>query len=275
MSPRSRFSEAGISLGGSWSPAVRALIISNLVIYVLSAIIHPVGGFISTWFELSPSAVNHGQIWRLASYMFLHGGIFHVVFNMLMLWMFGSAIEFAWGTGAFLRYYFTCGIGAGIVHWLINIHSMVSLIGASGAIFGVLLAYGMMFPDTIIYLYFFFPVRAKYMVMILGGIEFLSLFTSLSDGISHLAHVAGLFVGFIYLRGADRASWSWQRLTGRFRQRRRARIVDIRERRRGRNTEEIDAILDKISAEGLESLTPVERRRLREAGNDPTRDRKD
>ena len=116
------------------------------------------------------------------TYMFLHGGTFHILFNMLSLWMFGTDLELSWGSRFFARYYAVTGIGAGIVTVLVSLlpfgaaTSMYhgSTVGASGAIFGLLLAYGLYFPDRRIYLYFLFPIPAKYFVMIFGGVALLS-----------------------------------------------------------------------------------------------------
>jgi membrane associated rhomboid family serine protease len=128
---------------------------------------------------------------------------------MLGLWMFGSALEQEWGTRQFTKYFFICGIGAGIVSVLLDPNSIVPTIGASGAVYGVLLAFGMLFPNRIIIL-IVFPIPAKYLVMIVGGIAFFSSLSSASSGtgVAHIAHLAGMAVGFVYLqiRGKHRRS---------------------------------------------------------------------
>src|SRR5690606_12189968 len=113
-------------------------------------------------------------LWQLATYMFLHGGFMHILFNMFALWMFGGELERTWGTRPFVRFYLVCGIGAGITTVLATPGSVIPTIGASGAVYGILLAYGILFPDRIIYLYMILPIKAKYFVMIIGAITFLS-----------------------------------------------------------------------------------------------------
>ena len=145
-----------------------------------------------------------GAFWQLFTYLFLHSltSITHILFNMLMLWMFGAPIEETWGTRRFLQYYFVCGIGAGICVVLINLafgnpHQRV--LGASGAIYGLLLAFGMLFPNQTVLMSFLFPIKAKYMVMIFGAIAFMSSFQSGST-VSNLAHLGGMLFGFVYMK---------------------------------------------------------------------------
>jgi membrane associated rhomboid family serine protease len=153
-------------------------------------------------FGLVPSAVlYHGHLWQLVTYIFLHdtGTPFHILFNMLGLWMFGSDLEQLWGTKQFMRFFFICGIGGGILLTLLS-RSDVPTIGASGGVYGVLLAFGVLFPDRIIY-YIIFPIRAKYFVMIMGGLAFYASITSSNSGIANVAHLGGMVCGYIYLRG--------------------------------------------------------------------------
>ena len=146
-------------------------------------------------------------IYQLFTYLFLHSpfGFGHILFNMLALWMFGSDLERAWGTKRFLQYYFLCGIGAGICVVIGNaIYGTLDTrtIGASGAIYGVLLAFGLLFPDTIVLFSFLFPIKAKYFVMIIGAIAFLSSFGARGSGggVSHVAHLGGMLFGYLYLK---------------------------------------------------------------------------
>jgi membrane associated rhomboid family serine protease len=136
--------------------------------------------------------------------MFLHGGTFHILFNMLSLWMFGTDLELSWGSRFFARYYAVTGIGAGLVTVLVSLlpfqeaTSMYygSTVGASGAIFGLLLAYGLYFPERRIYLYFLFPIPAKYFVMIFGGVALLSSVSGGGGNLAHFTHLGGLVVGY-------------------------------------------------------------------------------
>lgn len=158
---------------------------------------------------LMPEAVI-GQlwVWQLCTYMFLHGGLLHILFNMLALWMFGAELERVWGTRYFLKFYFVTGIGAAALTVLFSLlpfafaqqlrYSIV--IGASGAIYGLLLAYALYFPDRPIYLYMIVPIPAKYFVMILGGIAFYYSLDG-AGGVANATHLGGLVVGYLYLKG--------------------------------------------------------------------------
>jgi membrane associated rhomboid family serine protease len=189
---------------GGLTPAIKYLIIANVVAF-LATLVMPV---LRLHFGLSPSSV-YGQftIYQLVTYMFLHGDVGHILFNMLALWMFGTDLERRWGTRFFTKYYFVTGIGAGVVTVLWALaglpfadrlaYSLV--IGASGAIYGVLLAYGMYFPHRVILLFLLFPVPAKYAVMIFGAIAFIFSFGAGGGGVAHTAHLGGLVVGYVYL----------------------------------------------------------------------------
>jgi membrane associated rhomboid family serine protease len=134
--------------------------------------------------------------------MFLHAGVWHLVFNMLTLWMFGTPLERDWGTRRFLKYYFICGIGAGVCDVLLNAltgHWNTSTIGASGAIYGLLLAFGVCYPDQTVLMGFLFPIKAKYMVMIYAAIELLLTFGP-NSGVSTVAHLGGMLFGYLYLK---------------------------------------------------------------------------
>jgi membrane associated rhomboid family serine protease len=136
--------------------------------------------------------------------MFLHGGFFHILFNLLALWMFGGELENLWGSRRFLFYFFFCGIGAGIITVLCTViltpqYQFIPVIGASGAIYGILLAFGWLFPNRLIYVYFLFPIPAKYFVIIFGLIEFFSSIGGAGGGVSHLTHLGGLLFGILYM----------------------------------------------------------------------------
>ena len=189
----------------SFPTGVKWLIISNVAVYLIYFFGsylrgEPIFGSL----ELVPAQVVHGAVWQLATYLFLHdlGSIWHILFNMLTLWMFGAPIEETWGTRRFVTYYFVCGIGAGICVVLVNLafgNPYQRVIGASGAIYGLLLAFGMLFPNQTVLMSFLFPIKAKYMVMIFGAIAFLSSFQTGST-VSNLAHLGGMIFGFIYMK---------------------------------------------------------------------------
>ncbi len=138
-------------------------------------------------------------LWQLFTYLFLHGGITHLLFNLLALWMFGGALENDWGSKKFLFYFFFCGIGAGLCTVLFSPNQMIPVIGASGAIYGILLAFGWLYPNRPIFLYFLFPIPAKYMVILFGVIELFASMEGTGGGIAHLTHLGGLVFGLIYM----------------------------------------------------------------------------
>jgi len=203
MSSRYRSGYGGFRLGGGWTPAVKMLVIACTVGFVLGIFDQLSGGpAVLAKFALIPAAVTQQYyLWQLVTYMFLHGGFFHILFNMFGLYMFGSELEATWGTRQFTKFYFLCGIGAAIASVIVSPHSPVPIIGASGAIFGLLMAYGVLFPDRLIYLYMIIPVKAKWFVVIFGTITFLSALSVNNTGVAYVAHLGGMIVGFLYLKG--------------------------------------------------------------------------
>jgi membrane associated rhomboid family serine protease len=202
--------------------------------------------------------------------MFLHGGFFHILFNMFALWMFGCEIERVWGTKEFLRYYFITGVGAGFFTFFLSFNSHIPTIGASGAIFGILVAFAMMFPDRPIYLYFLFPIKAKYLVIFFVVIEFLASFRHTSDGIGHFAHLGGIVIGYVYIKSDWRFSSLFRssRYLGYLRDlrnRRRMKVINKQREREQQLLERVDQILDKINQIGFDNLTKEEKKTLEEA----------
>jgi len=199
-------SGASLAFGpGGITPAVKILIITNVVAFVLNLI---VGNDMTVRLGFSPQAVlEQLALWQPFTYMFLHStsGVGHILFNMLALWMFGTELERTWGTRFFAKYYVITGVGAAMVSmllafWIDDIYYNVT-VGASGAIYGLLLAYGMYFPNRPIMLYFIFPIPARIFVMIVGAIAFLSSLGGPGGGVAHSAHLGGLLVGYLYLKG--------------------------------------------------------------------------
>lgn len=188
--------------GGPATWAVKKIIIVNVVVYVLQVLIR--SSFLELNFGLIPVYVTQKfMIWQFVTYMFLHGGPFHILLNMLMLYMFGNELERLWGTRRFVKYYFITGIGAGVCSWIVGINAVSVIIGASGAIYGLLLAYGVTYPNRIVYLSFLFPIKVKWMVIIMGAIAFLSTIGGENSGVAHVAHLGGMVVGFVYLKGKN------------------------------------------------------------------------
>jgi len=185
-------------------PGVKWLLIANVAVFVVDY-------FALALFRADPfrpfglvprQVLSSGYLWQLASYMFLHGGFWHILVNMLTLWMFGLDLERDWGTRRFLEYYFLCGVGAGLC--VIGASTLFGgmgsrTIGASGAIYGVLLGFGLLYPDRVVLFSFLFPIKAKYFVMIMGAIAFMSSFSA-GSGVSHIAHLGGMIFGYLYLK---------------------------------------------------------------------------
>jgi membrane associated rhomboid family serine protease len=175
------------------TPGVKNLLFANIAIFLLQILSnHAFDPYFYLWPQF---VIKKLYLWQIVSYMFLHGGMFHLLFNMFALWMFGTELERTWGTKEFLKYYFLTGIGAGI---FIIIFTSSPTLGASGAIYGILAASALFFPDRQVYIYFLFPIKMKYLALFLGLMEFLSLASN--DGIAHTAHLGGMVIGFFYLR---------------------------------------------------------------------------
>lgn len=184
---------------------IKILIYINVGLYILSLILLSLGINLSTLLGVVPYLVlEKYYAWQFLTYMFMHGSIFHLLFNMLMLWMLGTELYLVWGNRFFLKYYFICGIGAGLavvfLSFLNSSSYTIPTIGSSGAIFGLLLAYGIIFKNRVLYVFGLIPVKASKLVMIMGAIELISLFSQENSSISHLAHLGGLLTGFLYLR---------------------------------------------------------------------------
>lgn len=181
-------------------PGLKWLLISNVAVFLIQWF---TGNAFTRPFALVPAdLIAHFAVWELVTYMFLHGGISHILWNMFALWMFGSMLEQAWGTRRFLQLYFFSGIGAGVCVALLAFvfgGAGVATIGASGAIFGVMLACAVMWPDQIILFNFLFPIKMKYMVMIIGAIAFLGAWNP-NSGVSNIGHLGGMLFGYIFFK---------------------------------------------------------------------------
>jgi membrane associated rhomboid family serine protease len=190
---------------GPLSMALKALIGANVAVFLAQSL-RP---GLTELLGLQPQLVTHGWVWQLATYMFVHGGLFHILFNMLALWMFGTELERVWGTRYFVKFYFVTGVGAGILtvmlSWLPFEFTrplyFSNVIGASGAIYGILLAYALYFPERQIIL-IIFPVPAKYAVTIIGAIAFYSSFSDSGRGVANATHLGGLLVAYVFLKGS-------------------------------------------------------------------------
>ena len=204
--------------GRDVTPAVKFLLIVNTAVFFLQLFLP--NQFLD-FFGLVPALVwDDFYLWQLFTYQFLHGGLLHLLFNMLALWMFGCDLERRWGSPFFLRYYFVSVIGGGVLNALILPGQVVPSIGASAGIYGILLAYGLIYPNQIVYFYFLFPIKMKHFVWIIGAIALYSSIASGQSGIAHLAHLGGMVFGYLYLRGGN----PWDRFKLYLDQRRLARL---------------------------------------------------
>jgi len=251
-------------------PVVKVLIVSNVALYALSWL---VAGQFNHIFGLVPARVlGERWVWQVFTYMFLHGSLLHLLFNLLAIWMFGLPIESQWGSRQFLKFYLICGVGAALINVAMAPGSQVPVIGASGAIYGLLVAFAMMFPEAVVYLYAFFPVKAKHMAILFGVMEFFASATNATPGVARFAHLGGMLVGYVYLR------WWWvlkmkATALGRGIAERRVALSERPSGRAGRPASramtyeeemaEVDRILDKILERGEASLTPEERNVLK------------
>ena len=240
---------------------VKKIVIANVGVFILQLLL--VRTDFIYYFALSPRLVlTRGYVWQLVTYMFLHGGFFHIALNMLIIWMFGTPLERLWGSDRFLRFYLYCGLGGALFSFLFAFRSAV--IGASGAGYGILLAYAVLFPYNEIYVWGIFPVKARTLVIVLAVIELLAGISG-GSGIAHFAHLGGMAAGLVYTK-RDHRSWRfWSHLKNLLRK------FPIRFSADGDGNDaddepydagKIDSILDKIAQKGYENLTETERRIL-------------
>ncbi len=191
------------------TPAVRAIVYANVVVFVVTLLAPTL---IVDTFGLSPVlVVRNLEVWRLATYLFVHSPthISHILFNMLAVWMFGVDLERRWGTREFVKYYFITGVGAGLSMIAVSMLPFDATrptfyavtIGASGAVYGLLMAWGLLFPHREILFMLIFPLRARTFVLIMGAIAFFSAVGSSGGPVANVAHLGGLLVGYVYLKG--------------------------------------------------------------------------
>lgn len=198
-------------------PVVKNLLILNVLFYLADISLATRGIDLSRWLGLHYFTAEQFYPFQFLTYMFMHGNFSHLFFNMFALWMFGYALENYWGSRRFLVYYLVTGIGAGLIQSGVQAWELVPImqkydpvsvqhyidnivtVGASGAVFGILLAFGMCFPNVPIYLYFFIPIRAKWFVIIYGLIELFAGIGGTADGVAHFAHLGGMIFGFLLI----------------------------------------------------------------------------
>ena len=293
------------------------LLVVNVLAFIATFVLERSGIDLTRMFGLHFFLASEFRVYQFFTYMFLHGGFTHILFNMFALWMFGSVIERVWGPKKFLFYYICCGIGAGMTQELVQYISyqmegiaayqyvsaggvqmttdayinLWTTIGASGAVYGILLAFGMIFPNERLFIIPFpFPIKAKWLIVGYIAIELFSAMSGPGDGVAHMAHLGGMLFGFLLIRywqhhpdssgryGRSNGMDFFDNMKRKFEESQRKRRANMdmnREEpdprresdeeynaRQRRNQEEIDAILDKIRKSGYDSLTKEEKRRL-------------
>jgi membrane associated rhomboid family serine protease len=298
---RFRFNRPSMFGGFSFfPPVIKYLLISNIAIFIFQYFIFagikaggiPISAYFMHYFALNPigSDLFPFYPWQLFTYLFMHGGFWHLFLNMFALWMFGMELENIWGSKKFLLYYLMCGVGAGLATILITpLFTSVNLptVGASGSVYGILVAFGMLFPNREIFLYFLFPIKAKYFVIIYMAIELFSVGSN--TGVAHVAHLGGGLIGFIYLlltrnnvndlfRFDKKPKVTSKRPTNIYSNRyyekyntsKQGSDISDAEYYSGSGSDEItqekiDEILDKIGKDGYQSLSEEEKKILFEA----------
>ena len=236
--------------------AIKVLVSVNFGIFVLQTLSNAEGLFFPL-FGLVPRMVwSELMIWQPFTYLFFHGGIWHVLINMFVLWMFGSELERLWGKSHFLKFYFVTGVGSGLLTMLFSLQSITPIVGASGAVYGVLLAYGLTYPNRQIYLYGIIPIKSIWFVIGIGMIAFMSSFNNISQ-VSHITHLSGMLIGYLMLKRPV----EWRSLWFSIRKRTLEYRVVQEEKKathRQKIEQDIDIILDKINREGFDSLSHKE-----------------
>ena len=242
-----------------FTDAIKLLVSINFLVFLLQElsgqerILFQLFGIVprNTWSQL--------MIWQPFTYLFFHGGIWHVLINMFVLWMFGSELETVWGKKDFLKYYFFTGIGSGIITLLFSFNSLIPVVGASGAVYGILLAYGIIFPNRYVYLYFLIPVKVKYFVIVIGMIAFFSSIGSVSSGVSHLTHLSGMLLGLGYMKFNFRLDML-KRIFVKQKDELRHRIIKNKRRRDEDLRLEVDQLLDRINEVGYNGLSDKQKK---------------
>ncbi|MCZ6856725.1 MAG: rhomboid family intramembrane serine protease [Gemmatimonadetes bacterium] len=267
MQPRSPFSV---------TPWVLRLLVANALVYLLTITVFT-GRWFFEWFAFSPSLIVQ-QPWTAVTYVFLHGSFFHLAFNMLWLFFFGRDVEDWMGGTAFARYYLLCGLGGAAASFaFLPIAPVNMVVGASGAVFGVALAFAVRWPDAKMFIFPLpVPIKVKWLVVGFVSLDLLAGLGRASDGIAHFAHLGGFLAGLGYLRFGNalpsRTAVTVHREPVRVLAHPTAQAAEEEEEvpaqappaRPPSPYDEVDRVLDKISATGLESLSPKERKLLDE-----------
>jgi len=259
-----------------FTDAIKILVSVNFGIYILQSVSGKEDVFFRL-FGLVPSTfISDLMLWQPFTYMFFHApfytsvGISHILLNMLGLWVFGRELEQAWGKTKFLRYYFITGIGSGLITYFFQMSSDNPVIGASGAVYGILLAYGVSYPNRILYIWGLIPVRSLWLVIIMGSIAFFGLLGN-ADGISHVTHISGMLIGYVLLK----KKWRWHDIWFAIRK----KTIEFQVQRYEEKSikkkmlqKDIDVILEKIQKVGFIGLSDKDQSKLYEASKTISKD---
>ena len=284
---------------------VKNLLIINILMYVATFTLNRFNIDLTDTLGLHFFKASGFHLYQFITYMFMHANFGHLFFNMFALWMFGNTLENLWGSKRFLLYYMVCGIGAGLCQELVqyiqytttladyaNVNlggqivpmdtylNMMTTVGASGAIYGLLLAFGMTFPDARIYVYFLIPMKAKWFVIIFAVIELLLGFQGV-DNVAHFAHLGGMLFGLLLIlywrknpAGPNKNFRKWKDVLQSWKDKRNVKYTPYEEikdetrvprddgeynRQKSEKESDVDALLDKISKSGYASLTDEEK----------------
>ena len=259
-----------------FTDAIKILVSVNFGIYILQSVSGKEDVFFRL-FGLVPSTfISDLMLWQPFTYMFFHApfyssvGISHILLNMLGLWVFGRELEQAWGKTKFLRYYFIIGIGSGLITYFFQMNSDNPVIGASGAVYGILLAYGVSYPNRMLYIWGLIPVRSMWLVIVMGSIAFFGLLGN-ADGISHVTHISGMLIGYVLIKKKWRLHDIWFAI--------RKKTVEFQVQRYEEKSikkkmlqKDIDVILEKIQKVGFIGLSDKEKSKLYEASKTMSKD---
>lgn len=266
---------SSFGFGYGLTPWVQRLLIANTAVFVLQNVMADL-----TYYMAFVPAAAIVRPWTIVTYMFAHGGFMHLLLNMIGLFFFGPPLEERLGSRDFLIFYFVCGLGGAVLSLIFAFNAPI--IGASAAVYGVLLAFAIFWPDVQIYIWGILPVKAKWLVGVIVALSVFNAFGGTQDGTAHFAHLGGFVAAFVYLHFAGQrrgGGGMLERLKGAMPQRRNKNLTVVSGRepppapraapRRRQDDEglldDLDRVLDKISTHGIASLTPEERRLLDDA----------
>ncbi|HHT9153686.1 MAG TPA: rhomboid family intramembrane serine protease [Candidatus Hypogeohydataceae bacterium YC40] len=266
--------EFGMSFGSKWTRVIKVLVIANIGVFILELLFFTINSrwvvtelgegskiwtqdpFTRLFWFYPPDAIGNLWLWQFFSYTFLHSiyDPWHLIINMFALWMFGADVERVMGTKKFLTLYFTAGVFAAVLSAFITPHT--AILGASGSIFAVEVAFAMFFPNVTIIL-FIFPIKARHLVMLFAGLTALNCLLPIGGGVAYYAHLGGLLYGFLFVKYEPKILSLVSLWQARQRERELREGEEIRCK--------VDALLDKVNRVGLENLTEEEMEFLQKA----------